>query len=102
MEWNYFERGGARVGKNYLISINYSFPLAKISVSNSQIELRMPFKRLLIPKSEISLKKYTGFFSKGIEIDHKSASLPEFLVFWSLKINRLIEALKKNGYAVED
>lgn len=102
MDSSYSERGGLRFGKSYLFSFNYTFPLVKIRISDSNIEIRAPFKLIDIPKAEIaSLNVYRGFFSKGIEIHHKLNNLPEYLVFWSLKLNKLTDALKKNGYCVE-
>ena len=93
------DRGGLRVGRSYWISNNFTHPLAKIYISREKLVFTFAFLKIQLKKREITfIKKYRGFFSNGIKINHKKLKAPKFIVFWSFSVDKLIKELKKRKY----
>ncbi len=100
----FIQRGGARIGGG-LMAFNASFPLAKISVTNDEIELTVrgifggcySFPREAILK----LRKYSSTASDGLRIEHSVSSYDPFIMFWTFNFDELEQALAKHGFQVE-
>lgn len=97
----YQENGGIRIGDSYWFSLNYTWPLASISVSKKNILLAYNSSKIEFKKKEVKyIEKYRGLFSKGIRIYHKRKNNP-FIVFWSYSVDDLIQKLRDVGYKVK-
>ena len=99
----YTQIGGARVGWNSWIILNFSIPFAKITITHDEISLKLSFfglgKTYSIERKQIRfLTECNGMFSKGIIIEHKASSCPEFMVFWSRNQDELKIKLESLGY----
>ncbi len=93
--------GGARIGKSIALSVNATWPLAKLTVMESGLTLSVVGLRWVVPKSSIqSLRKYRGSFSTGLRIEHSVPRRPPFVVFWTLRFAELRHELERCGYTV--
>lgn len=98
------QTGGARFGRGFW-AFNASFPLAKISVTNDEIELTVrgifggcySFPREAILK----LHKYSSTASDGLRIEHSISSYDPFIMFWTFNFDELEQALEKHGFHIE-
>jgi hypothetical protein len=98
--------GGACIG-----GANATIPLAKLTVSQSEIELSVPIFRPLIEshylfpaKDVTAVKRYVliPFLGWGIQIKHCIHKYPEHVVFWTFRNpNQLLEAILKTGFRAE-
>lgn len=90
--------GGANVGW-----VNSTFPLARLRVSESAIELKVIPTGRYIFKSEsvIDVVRHVSipFFGWGIRINHTEASYPNRIIFWSLSNpDKLLERIRLSGF----
>ena len=84
--------GGARRG-----SVNYTWPFERLSVFNDRLVL----SETIIPKENIEkLSTFKALFSAGLRIDRKTNK--ELLVFWTINLRALKDALVKAGYSVQE
>ena len=91
-------RGGLHVGNSYFNAINASWPFAKLRIEKESIGLFSPVGNPSFPRDQITkLSKYSGFFSKGLKIEH-TANQPPFIVFWSFDLPAVKRSLEENGY----
>jgi hypothetical protein len=98
----YTEKGGARIGRSYWLSMNATWPLATISISEEAIELSALCQKRHFDKIEISgLQTYTGFISSGIQIIHTIPRYSKFVVFWSMNLKEFVTQLRAHGYNVD-
>ena len=81
----YTDYGGVMYGQCYLGSMNWSFPLAQLSLNDSSAEIKILwFKKFLFAPGDIQkIELFNGIFSKGIRIIHNRKDYPPFIVFWS-------------------
>ena len=91
-------RGGARIGW-----LNASFPFAKLTVSASEIELRVFLSGTYVFKPEcvIEISQYVliPFFGWGIQIHHTMGSYPARIIFWCLgNPEKLLERIRLAGF----
>jgi len=94
--------GGARVGESYWSSINYSWPLASLTIRQGEISLTMPLKSVALSRDQvIRINDYRGIISDGIQIQHSSKDTPSFLVFWTSQ-NKVADELKAAGYPYQE
>ena len=102
MELWHSERGGMRKGKNYLLSMNFSWPFAKIEVYREMIVLKYFFGRLQLEKHEIdSIEEFKIGIARGIKINHNRENLSPFIVFFSFSIDNLFVKLEETGYKIK-
>jgi hypothetical protein len=98
--------GGVRIGKSYLLSLNFSAPFGAIAVTRDgtlRIEIKFPlFRRSYFLKREnvITVRPYKGIFSTGLKIEHRIQELPPYIVFWTSQWRELQEHLRILGYEV--
>ena len=96
MEKVFSQKGGVR-----LDVFNLTWPFAKIIVNSESIIIQAFWKKYLLKKNEISnLRKYSGIFSKGLLIEHKRKDYPHHMVFWTLNLQRLKNAIEDLGYSI--
>ena len=95
------QTGGLRIGTSYLFAVNVTWPFAKLTVKETELALSCLGWTWTLPKSSIqSLRKYKGFFSTGLRIEHSTARRPSFVVFWTFGFAALERELERCGYAV--
>jgi hypothetical protein len=100
----YSSKGGIRYGKNYLLSLNYSYPFARLQLSEDTLEIKYPFfNKIIIDKGSINriLLMHGFLFSPGIRIIHTSTDIDPYLIFWTFNRNEVINKLKKLKYPIE-
>ena len=101
----YSERGGIRVGNGAEFEqINYTFPFAKVVLSDRELRLSYPFRRLVLLKKEevVSVEIFKGKASLGVRIHHTRHDYPLYLVFWSIDACKLISVLHARGWPCVD
>jgi hypothetical protein len=100
MKWK--QTGGARVGRNSLLSINYTWPLAHITLSSENIELKYIFGRISLKRTDVlRVELYRGLFSKGIRLRHHVTGTPHLIVFWPSDFAELQRHLCELGYGLQ-
>ena len=83
------------------MSVNATWPLAKLTVTETQMTLSVVGFRWILPKSSIrSLGRYHGFLSTGLRIEHSIPRRPSFVVFWTFRFYELKQELERHGYTV--
>jgi hypothetical protein len=97
------ETGGFRVGRNALLALNATWPFGTLEIHPDRLVLRTLFRRYTFPRESIvALSVFSGLFSRGLRIEHSTASYPRFVVFWSSHMSRLQQRLAEAGYVVVD
>jgi hypothetical protein len=101
----YSQTGGARVGRSFWWSVNWTWPFATIEVDPQQLSLRTPGREYRFDRSSIRdigvigpAWAPPGFH--GISIEHVLQDAPPYVVFWSFERDALIAALRSEGYPV--
>src|ERR1039457_1290865 len=90
----YTGSGGANIGKSALFSQRASWPLAKITIWQDNLEVSIRRKKIKLNKTEInSIVTYKILFSKGIQIKHSNANLNPFVTFFSHDLDNVINIL---------
>jgi hypothetical protein len=94
--------GGIRYGESYYNAFNASWPFAKLTIEPDAILLNTAFfKKFRFPKNQITtLSKYSGFFSKGLRIEHGLGDYPPFIVFWTFEFQSVKSKLIESEYIV--
>ena len=97
------QTGGARIGKSIGLSLNATWPFAKLTVEEAGLTLFVLGFTWMLPKSSIrSLRKYRGSFSTGLRIEHSIPRRPPFVVFWTRRFTELKQELELTGYRVSE
>ena len=97
------QTGGARIGKSIALSLNATWPFAKLTVEEAGLTLFVLGFTWMLPKSSIrSLRKYRGSFSTGLRIEHSIPRRPPFVVFWTRRFTELKQELELTGYRVSE
>ena len=79
MPSSYFQRGGGRFGM-----LNVTWPFVSIRASEDGLKITCFASTYEFPKREIRrLKKHSGIFSVGLQIEHDNPNYPSFFVFWA-------------------
>jgi len=95
------QTGGARIGKSFAWSLNATWPLAKLTVKETELRISVLGFTWILPKSSIRrLSKYRGAFSTGLRIEHSIPRRPPFVVFWTFGFPELNQELERCGYTV--
>jgi len=95
------QTGGARIGKSIAWSVNATWPLARLTVQETGLTVSFVGMTWVLPKDSIrSLRKYRGFFSTGLRIEHSIPRRPPFVVFWTFRFPELKQELERCGYMV--
>jgi len=95
------QTGGARIGKSIALSVNATWPLAKLTVKETGLTVSLLGFSWFLPRNSIrSLRKYRGAFSTGLQIEHSIPRRPPFVVFWTLRFDVLKQELERCGYSV--
>jgi hypothetical protein len=91
-------RGGIHAGVSFYGSINATWPFAKLRIEKDSLDISSPIGNPKFPRAQITkLSKYSGFFSKGLRIEH-TANQPPFIVFWTFDFHAVKRCLEENGY----
>jgi hypothetical protein len=97
------EIGGFTVGRNFLLALNGTWPFGRLEIHHDRLILNTLFRRYTFPRDSIvSLSIFSGFFSRGIRVEHSVPTYPRFIVFWSFHISRLRQRLSEAGFVVYD
>jgi len=95
------ETGGYRVGRTAWLALNASWPFGTLEIHSDRLVLRTLFRRYTFPRDSIvALSVFSGFFSRGLRIEHSIPSYPRFVVFWSSHMSRLQQRLISVGFHV--
>lgn len=98
----YFARGGARIGW-----VNYSWPLASLSVDSSSLTIATTMFGLLemgryrfSPDQVIRIERYRSIpvIGEGIRIHHTVTDYPEKIVFWC-RPSSVISGIASAGFS---
>lgn len=83
-------RGGIRIGNSYFDAVNYSYPFARVCFAEKSLHFSIGIfsfrKNFSIPycdMTRISIRR--RIIGYGILIEHRSNSLPKFIVFWTVQ-----------------
>ncbi len=91
-------RGGLHTGANYWAALNASWPLATLRIEKESLEISSIIGSPKFARAQITkLSAYSGFFSKGIRIEH-TADQPHFIVFWTFDLPAVKRGLEENGF----
>lgn len=95
------QKGGAKIGKGFWLSFDFTFPFAKLYVYPEQIIITILNKDYIFSKEEVEkLSAYSLIVQNGIKIQYSNSKYPKFIVFWSFNLDELKENLGKLGYQV--
>jgi hypothetical protein len=73
------QTGGAR-----LDWLNWTYPFATLSADAHAIHLSCLRREYHFPRATIrQLRRHSGVFSVGLQIEHTKESLPQFVLFWA-------------------
>ena len=102
----FVQTGSLRVGDSYWRSWDTSWPSARLTVSETAIDISVSFffssRRYTFTTASVRrLSVYRGFFSRGLRIEHTAAEHPPFFVFWTFGLRALTLALAQRGFQVE-
>lgn len=100
----YVERGGLRVGQSYWQAVNYTWPFAQLRFNKDELEVETSIFGMFskihrlerISIDAISIKR--GLFGSGIRIEHSCLVEAPFLLFWTFRSNKVLEALIESDY----
>lgn len=102
----FIQKGGLRIGDSYWLAGNYTWPFAKLTCTEVQIEIVLTFfssSRYKLTRETIrQLRPYRGIFSKGLRIEHAEADYPPFILFWSFNLSQLTNELEQRGFHVSE
>src|SRR5437868_14694966 len=97
------ETGGFRVGRNAWLALNASWPFGTLEIHRDQVVLHTFWRSYTFPRSSIVLLSvFSGFFSRGLRIEHSIPTYPRFVVFWSPHMSRLQQRLTEVGFGIAD
>jgi hypothetical protein len=101
----FIQKGGLRIGDNFWLAGNYTWPFARLTCTNETIEivLTIPLfsKPYIFSHDTIrQLRIQRGLFSKGLRIEHAVADCAPFILFWSFKVAELTNELERRGFYV--
>jgi hypothetical protein len=97
-------RGGLRIGRGKYLSMNYTYPFAKMTFGEEflTLEINLLFIRYSIPYAQISsVHKENGIFSKGVRIEHSCTEIPPFIIFWCWKNDEVLSSFQTMGIKKE-
>ncbi len=87
--------GGASIGW-----FNASWPLAKLSLSDGMLSLKILWTTYDLKTEELSrLESFKGWFSAGIRIVHSSRTLDPKVIFWMPTPEKVLVAAKDFGFS---
>jgi hypothetical protein len=73
----YSQVGGCRVGRNFWLSLNLSWPFATLEVHADHLILACLWRRYDFPRaSVVRLSDYDELFRSGLRIEHSIAGYP--------------------------
>ncbi len=97
----YSQVGGCRVGRNFWLSFNASWPFATLDVHEDRVVLAGLWRTYVFPRAGIiRLSDYEGLFASGLRIEHSIAAYPRLVVFWARDLSALQQALHANAFPV--
>jgi hypothetical protein len=87
-------RGGCRIG-----SFNVSWPLVVLSISNTEISVKVLFTTYKLTLNEVEkISTNEGMFSPGIEITTFKSGVPRKIIFWNSNQSVILEELFKTTF----
>lgn len=93
-------RGGLRYGNSYPDATTAMWPLARLHVEKSSIQIALPWRRFRFPSQSVTrLIKYSGYIAIGVQIEHTILDQPNLIVFWTYHFGEVKSVLEKNGYS---
>ena len=90
MDELYKERGGAMVGKMFGYYVSATWPFAVIQIFPEKIILKVLWKIVELPFSDIVEVKrslWFPFIADGVRIYHKRDDISSLIIFWSIRGN---------------
>src|SRR5262245_37809835 len=102
------EYGGLRWGQSYWHSMNASWPFATWRLTSEALDVQVqawPFanEQFHFSKPQLrSFRRYRGFLSFGVQIDHSRPDYPPFIVFWSFSTLRMLADAQASGWAMSN
>lgn len=102
---SFVQTGGARLGRSFWWSINWTWPFATLEVDPEVLTLRVPGAVHKLPRANIRTVALWGpdwappGFS-GIVVGHDLSHLPPYVLFWSFGRRALLGALEAAGYPI--
>jgi hypothetical protein len=97
----YSQVGGYRVGRNFWLAFNASWPFATLEIQAERLVLAGLWRRYDFPRASIiRLSEHHGLFSSGLRIEHSIAAYPRLVVFWTRELQTLQEKLRANAFPV--
>jgi hypothetical protein len=93
-------------GENFRFAARTSWPSTKLTVEPGHLTLTTGFDSVSFDKKQITrLSEYRGFcwlFARGIRIEHRDESQPQFIVFWMFDLSRVKRCLAENGFVLAE
>src|SRR5205809_454453 len=98
----YRQTGGCRWG-----SWNATWPFATLRCSVEALAVTIDvlgFRRVFefSPKDVVAICKMSGFFSRGIQIEHRKLDYPQYIVFWSFNRRELLRMVRLAGFTADE
>lgn len=94
-------RCGASAGESYFTACNVTWPLARVTVSDSMVRVTFPFHDITVPRSDVTqVSRFAAPFSQGVKVWHSMGTAPRFLVIWTFSPHLLLDAFRQRGYRV--
>ena len=99
------QTGGARVGRSFWWSINWTLPFATLEVDEQALTLRIPRAVYQVPRADVRRIRLIGPSwappgFHGVVVEHNIDQMPPYIVFWTLNRPALLQALAASGYQV--
>jgi len=97
------EKTVSRVGGMLVNGVRLTWPLAALTATADAVVLETAFgRRYVIPRAEMKrFRRRWGIFWPNLEIQHRSAAVPEKLCFIPWSRRRLVRELIDLGYKVK-
>ena len=97
------QKGGARVGRGFWTSVNWTWPFATLEVDAEAVTLRLPFATHRLARANVLGVDLIGPGwappgAYGVVFRHNDTRVPPYVLFWSLDRPALIETLRESGY----
>lgn len=91
-------KGGCAVGTH-----SVSPPFATLNATADEISISFSAGSYSFPSKTIEcVSHFPGLHMQGVEIVHKSDSLPRPVIFWTFQPEQTREALRQLGYTVNN
>ena len=99
------QTGGARIGRGFWWSVNWTWPFVTLAADESALTLRTPPRTYRLARANIQAVELIGPAwappgFHGVVFRHNDATVPPYVLFWSFDRPTLTEGLKVAGYPI--